>query len=117
MATYNTLQISKLEEQIVAQRDILDHLIDVMKLQEEHFKAIDEKIDTISNTLANRINVYKDHVKITDYLSKHLLLLSKFVIASYIRPASTDTHQVHFTTMHYLPLSTMATKSLHRGTS
>jgi hypothetical protein len=52
LATYNTVQISKLDAKIAANDKKLAHLIDITYLHEKHFKAEDQKIDDISNQLA-----------------------------------------------------------------
>jgi hypothetical protein len=48
LATYNAAQISKLESKIAANKNKLDHLIDITNLNEQHFKAMDSKLDYIS---------------------------------------------------------------------
>ncbi len=68
LATYNAVQITKLEDQVNMQDQKLDHLINITKLHEAHFKAVDEKVDKISNSLANLIKVDKTHfMKFTNY--------------------------------------------------
>ena len=42
LATYNTARISKLETQIAHNNKRLDHLVDIMSLHEQHFKAVDK---------------------------------------------------------------------------
>jgi hypothetical protein len=52
LATYNTVQISKVKNKITANEKKLDHLIDITNLHKQHFKAVDTKLDDISNQLA-----------------------------------------------------------------
>jgi len=51
LATYNTIQISKLETAIVAQLAKTDLLTDISKLHEQHLHKLDGMIDEIGNEL------------------------------------------------------------------
>jgi hypothetical protein len=71
MAMYNAVQISKLENKMASNKKKLDHLINITNLYEQHFKAVDQKIDNISNQLAIMLQVNKVHfVKITDLMEQ-----------------------------------------------
>jgi hypothetical protein len=52
LATFNTARISKLETQIAHNNKRLDHLVDITNLHEQHFKAVDQKLDDVSSKLA-----------------------------------------------------------------
>jgi hypothetical protein len=51
IATYNTVQISKLETAIEAQQTKTDLLTDISKLHEQHLHKLDSKIDDIGREL------------------------------------------------------------------
>ncbi len=59
LATYNMVQISKLENKIAANEKV-DHLVDITNLREQQFKAVDQKLD-ISNSLATMLPINKVH--------------------------------------------------------
>ncbi len=61
LATYNAVQISKLENKIAANKKKLDLLIDITSLHKQHFKVVDQKLDDISNQLATMLQVNKVH--------------------------------------------------------
>jgi hypothetical protein len=44
-----------MDKNIVAQDEILDHLIDVTKLHKAHFKAVGDKVETLDTTLVTLI--------------------------------------------------------------
>jgi hypothetical protein len=49
LATYNMVQISKLEATIEAQQKKTDPLTDITKLHEQHLHKLDEMVDDIGN--------------------------------------------------------------------
>ena len=51
LSTFNTVKISKLESQIVNNNKRLDHLVDITALHEQHFKAVDQKVDDMAALL------------------------------------------------------------------
>jgi hypothetical protein len=55
LATANAVQISKLEDKINCQK--VNHLIDITNLHEQLSKGVDDKIDKISQQVANLIHV------------------------------------------------------------
>jgi peptidoglycan hydrolase CwlO-like protein len=57
LVTYNTVQISKLETKIATKDKNIDHLFDITKLCQVHFKSTDEKVEKINNTPANLLQV------------------------------------------------------------
>ncbi len=65
LATFNTARISKLETQR------LDHLVDITNLHEQHFKAVDQKLDDVSSKLALLLRINKGHfAKMTDFMEQ-----------------------------------------------
>jgi hypothetical protein len=60
LATFNTARISKLEMQI-AHNKRLDHLVNITALHEQHFKAVDQKLDDVSSKLALLLRINKVH--------------------------------------------------------
>jgi pyrimidine operon attenuation protein/uracil phosphoribosyltransferase len=59
LATYNAVQISKLEDKIAANNKKVDSLIVITNLHEKHFKAVNQKLDDISNQLATMLQINK----------------------------------------------------------
>ncbi len=51
MSTYNTVQISKLESAIEAQKQQTDLLADIFRLHEQHLHKLDEMIEDIGNEI------------------------------------------------------------------
>jgi hypothetical protein len=73
LAMYNAVQIPKLENKINTSEKKVDHLIDITNLHEQHFKAVDQKIDDISNQLTTMLQVNKAHfTKTTDLMEPKL---------------------------------------------
>ncbi len=72
LATYNTVQISKMETQIAVHGEKRDHLVDVTKLDEAHFKSVNNKVDKIGNILANLLQVIL--VKLMDFQEEKIFL-------------------------------------------
>ncbi len=71
LATFNTARISKLETQIAHNNKRLDHLVDITTLHEQHFKAVDQKLDDVSGKLAMLLRINKVHfTKMTDFMEQ-----------------------------------------------
>jgi hypothetical protein len=52
LSTFNSARISTLESQIVSNNKRVDHLVDSTSLHKKHFKAVDHKLDHVSDKLA-----------------------------------------------------------------
>jgi hypothetical protein len=52
LSTYNTIQISKLETAIEAQKQKMDLLADIVQIHEQHLHQLDQMIDDIGNEIA-----------------------------------------------------------------
>jgi hemerythrin len=64
-------KISTLETQIVNNYKRVDHLVDITNLHEQYFKAVDKKLDDISDKLATLIKINKVHfAKITNFMEQ-----------------------------------------------
>jgi hypothetical protein len=71
LSTINTAKISALEKKIALNNKRLDHLVDITALHEQHFKAVDQKLDDIANQLAILISVNKAHfTKLTNFMEQ-----------------------------------------------
>jgi hypothetical protein len=71
LSTINTAKISALEKKIELNSKRLDHLVDITSLHEQHFKAVDQKLDDIANQLAIIMAVNKAHfAKLTDFMEQ-----------------------------------------------
>jgi hypothetical protein len=71
LATYNTARISKLETQIAQNNKRLDHLVDITSLHEQHFKAVDKKLDDVAEKLALVLRINKVRfAKMTDFMEQ-----------------------------------------------
>jgi hypothetical protein len=71
LATFNTARISKLVTQISHNNKHLDHLVDITALHEQHFKAVDQKLDDVSSKLALLLQINKVHfAKMTDFMEQ-----------------------------------------------
>jgi hypothetical protein len=71
LGTYNTARISKLEMQIAQNNKRLDHLVDITSLHEQHFKAVDKKLDDVAEKLAIVLRINKVHfAKMTDFMEQ-----------------------------------------------
>jgi len=71
LATFNTTRISKLETQIAHNNKCLDHLVGITTLHEQHFKAVDQKLDDVSSKLALLLRINKVHfAKMTDFMEQ-----------------------------------------------
>ncbi len=68
------MQISKLKDRITATNKKVDHHFDITKLHEKHFKEFDQKIDDISNQLANMLQINKVRIaKVTDLMEQKFI--------------------------------------------
>jgi hypothetical protein len=71
LSTINTAKISALEKKIALNNKKLDHLVDITSLHEQHFKAVDQKLDDIANQLAIIMAVNKAHfAKLTNFMEQ-----------------------------------------------
>jgi hypothetical protein len=71
LSTINTAKISVLEKKIALNNKRLDHLVDITSLHEQHFKAVDQKLDDIANQLAIIMAVNKAHfAKLTNFMEQ-----------------------------------------------
>jgi hypothetical protein len=71
LATFNTAKISHLETQVAHNNKRLDHLVDITMLHEQHFKAVDKKLDDVSNKLAMLLKINKVHfAKMTNFMEQ-----------------------------------------------
>jgi hypothetical protein len=71
LATFNTAKISHLETQITHNNKRLDPLVDITTLHEQHFKAVDKKLDDVSNKLVMLFKINKVHfAKMTDFMEQ-----------------------------------------------
>ncbi len=71
LSTFNSARISVLESQIVSNNKCVDHLVDVTRLHEQHFKAVDHKLDDISDKLATLLHINKVHfATMTDFMEQ-----------------------------------------------
>jgi hypothetical protein len=51
LSMFNSARISMLETQIASNNKRVDHLVDITSLHEQHFKAVNQKIDDVSGNL------------------------------------------------------------------
>jgi hypothetical protein len=71
LASYSSARILKLETQIDTSSKKLDHLVDITNLHEQHFKAMDQKLDDVSDKLATILKINKVHfAKMTDFMKQ-----------------------------------------------
>ncbi len=71
LSTFNSAKISHLEMQIVNNNKRVDHLVNKMALHENHFKAVDQKVDDVAEKLAMILKINKVHFsKMTDFLEQ-----------------------------------------------
>ncbi len=71
LSSFNSAKISHLETQIVNNNERVDHLVDITTLHENHFKAMDKKLDDVADKLATLIHVNKVHfAKMTDFMEQ-----------------------------------------------
>jgi hypothetical protein len=55
LSTYNSASISTPETQITSNNKRVDHLVDITNRHENHFKAVDQKLDEVSNKLCLKL--------------------------------------------------------------
>jgi uncharacterized coiled-coil protein SlyX len=71
LSTFNSARISMLETQIASNNKRVDHLVNITSLQEQHFKAVNQKVDDVSNKLGLMLSVNKVHfAKLTDFMEQ-----------------------------------------------
>ncbi len=71
LSTFNSAKISHLEMQIINNNKRVDHLIDIAALHENHFRAIDQKVDDMADKLATLLHINKVHfAKMTDFMEQ-----------------------------------------------
>ncbi len=71
LSTFNLAKISHLETQIINNNKQVDHLIDITALHENHFRAVDQKLDDVTDKLATLIKINKAHfAKMTDFMEQ-----------------------------------------------
>ena len=71
LASFNSAKISHLETQIVNNNKRLDHLVDITALHENHFKAVDQKLDDMATQLAHILRYDKvKFSKLTDLMEQ-----------------------------------------------
>jgi hypothetical protein len=71
LSTFNSAKISTLETQIASNNKRVDHLVDITSLHEQHFKAVDRKLDDVSDKLALMLRVNNVHfAKMTDFMEQ-----------------------------------------------
>jgi len=71
LSTFNSARISMLERQIASNNKRVDHLVNITSLHEQHFKAVDRKLDDVSDKLALMLRVNKVHfAKMTDFMEQ-----------------------------------------------
>ncbi len=71
LSTFNSARIFTLETQIVANNKRVDHLVNITCLHENHFKAVDHKLDDVSEKLALMLHIIKVHFgKMTDFMEQ-----------------------------------------------
>jgi hypothetical protein len=50
----------------------MDHLVDIMALHENHFQAVDQKVDNMADKLATLLRINKVHLaKMTDFMENN----------------------------------------------
>jgi hypothetical protein len=71
LSTFNSAKISHLETQIVNNNKRVDHLVDIAALHENHFRAVDQKVDDMADKLATLLRINKVHLaKMTDFMQQ-----------------------------------------------
>jgi hypothetical protein len=71
LSSINTAKISALENKIALNNKRVDHLVNITALHEQHFKAVDQKLDDITKQLALLIMANKAHfAKLTDFMQQ-----------------------------------------------
>ncbi len=71
LSTFNSAKISHLEMQIVNNNKRVDHLINIVALHENHFRAVDQEVDNMADKLATLLQINKVHfAKMTDFMEQ-----------------------------------------------
>ncbi len=71
LSTFNSAKISTLVTQMASNNKRVDHLVDITSLHEKHFKAVDHKLDDVSDKLSMLLRVNKVHFgKITNFMEQ-----------------------------------------------
>ena len=71
LAMFNTAKISHLETQIINNNKCVDHLVDIATLHENHFRAVDQKVDDMADKSAMILKINKVHfAKMTDFMEQ-----------------------------------------------
>jgi len=71
LSTFNSAKISHLETQIVNNNKRVDHLVDIAALHENHFRAVDQKVNDMADKLAMILKINKVHfAKMTDFMEQ-----------------------------------------------
>jgi hypothetical protein len=71
LSTFNLAKISHLETQIINNNKRVDHLVNITALHENHFRAIDKKLDDMADKLATIIKINKVHfAKMTNFMEQ-----------------------------------------------
>jgi hypothetical protein len=71
LSTFNSAKISHLKTQIVNNNKQVDNLVDITALHENHFRAVDKKLDNMADKLATLIKVNKVRfAKMTDFMEQ-----------------------------------------------
>jgi hypothetical protein len=71
LSTFNSAKISTLVTQMASNNKWVDHLVDITSLHEKHFKAVDHKLDDVSDKLSMLLRVNKVHFgKITNFMEQ-----------------------------------------------
>jgi hypothetical protein len=60
LSTFNLAKISHLETQIINNKRV-DHLVNITALHENHFRAVDQKVDDMADKLATLLRINKVH--------------------------------------------------------
>jgi hypothetical protein len=71
LSTFNSARILTLETQILNNNKRFDHLVDITSLHENHFWAVDKKLDNVADKLATLIKINKVYFpKMTDFMEQ-----------------------------------------------
>jgi hypothetical protein len=71
LSTFNSARISTLETQILSNNKGVDHLVDIKSLHEKHFKAVNHKLNDVSDKLLMMLGINKVHfAKMTDFMEQ-----------------------------------------------
>jgi hypothetical protein len=71
LSAFNSARISTLEMQIASNNNSVNQLVNITSLHEQHFKAVDRKLDNVSDKLALMLRINKVHfAKMTDFMEQ-----------------------------------------------